>query len=96
MYQTTERVSVFYPDDSYRPLLRSNRPPLTTLLARVTVPSSTTRYQTTERVSVIYSDDTYGPIAASAFARAARSTIGINVDYNAAGQSPSTIDIAAT
>eukprot|EP00904_Undaria_pinnatifida_P014240 jgi/Undpi1/9947/HiC_scaffold_28.g12401.m1 len=53
-------------------------------------------YQTTERVSVIYADDSYGPIAVSAFVRAARSTIGINIDYNAAGQMPSTIDIAST
>ena len=56
----------------------------------------THRYQATERVSVIYPDDAYGSIAASAFAGAARSTTGINVDYTAAGQSPSTIDVAAS
>eukprot|EP00752_Nemacystus_decipiens_P004321 g3946.t1 len=46
-----------------------------------------------ERVSVIYPDDTYGTIAASAFVRAVRSTEGINVDSNAAGEMPSTIEL---
>ena len=56
--------------------------------------SITHRYYTTERVSVIYTDDAYGAIAASAFARAARTTTGTNVDNNLAGQSASTIDVA--
>ena len=43
---------------------------------------------------MIYPEDTYGPIAASAFIRAVRSTIGINVDSNAAGEFSSTIDLA--
>eukprot|EP00904_Undaria_pinnatifida_P014241 jgi/Undpi1/9948/HiC_scaffold_28.g12402.m1 len=51
-------------------------------------------YKTTERVYMIYPEDTYGPIAASAFIRAVRSTIGINVDSNAAGEFSSTIDLA--
>lgn len=56
---------------------------------------TTNRIKNTERVHVIYPDDTYGPIAASAFVRAVGSTIGINVNYNAAGQTSSTIDIAS-
>ncbi|CAM9570734.1 unnamed protein product, partial [Scytosiphon promiscuus] len=47
----------------------------------------------TERVSMIYPDDTYGTIAASAFVRAVKSTEGINVDSNAAGQTASTIEL---
>lgn len=46
-----------------------------------------------ERVSVIYPDDTYGNIAASAFVRAVRSTEGVNIDSNAAGETPSTIEL---
>ncbi|CAM9202083.1 unnamed protein product, partial [Hapterophycus canaliculatus] len=46
-----------------------------------------------ERVSLIYPDDTYGTIAASAFVRAVKTTNGINVDSNAAGQMPSTIEL---
>lgn len=51
------------------------------------------RYNPTERVSVVYPDDTYGTIAASAFVRAVRSTEGVNVGSNAAGEMPATIEI---
>eukprot|EP00903_Cladosiphon_okamuranus_P014086 g13093.t1 len=46
-----------------------------------------------ERVSVVYPDSAYGTIAASAFVRAVRSTEGINVDSNAAGEMPSMIEL---
>ncbi|CBJ28350.1 conserved unknown protein [Ectocarpus siliculosus] len=51
-------------------------------------------YRTTERVSMIYSDDTYGAVAASAFVRAVRRTEGMNIDSTAAGEMPSSIELA--
>ncbi|CAM9520701.1 unnamed protein product [Ascophyllum nodosum] len=52
-------------------------------------------YHHEEQVSVIYSRDTFGNIAASAFTQAVKNMIGINVDFDAAGPQPATIEISS-
>lgn len=53
------------------------------------------RYYSEERVSVIYADNTFGNLAASGFTRAVKNMVGINVDFNAAGPLPATIEISS-
>lgn len=93
-----ERCSLFC--RSLSPKIRNRRskdqPVITVHTHPDSLPCKTVRSQTSERVYVLYPDDEYGPVAASAFARAVRRTTDINVDYNAARQSPSTIHIAAS
>ncbi|CAM9520631.1 unnamed protein product [Ascophyllum nodosum] len=52
-------------------------------------------YHSEERVSVLYADSTFGNLAASGFNRAVMNTVGINIDFNAAGPLPATVDISS-
>ena len=78
----------------YETNMKNSTPVMTTFYS-IRPYQPTPRYHHEEQVSVIYSRDTFGNIAASAFTQAVKNMIGINVDFDAAGPQPATIEISS-